>query len=104
MPKNPPISLLTSPAMACIFLVVGSLIFLLKRVKYMLMAMRATPSIRCQTWSSMRVSAKMAMEETMMKASRIVQIRCHVMWWRSLQTIAEEVVRASMPESAVASP
>ena len=64
--------------------------------------MRATPSILRRICSSMRVRAKMANVETMIKVSKIVHNRFQVTWFRNRQTMTADVVMASKPDSVVA--
>ena len=66
--------------------------------------MSATPRICLRIWSSMRVSAKIAIVETMINVSSIGHSRFQVMKLCSFQAMTAEVVMASRPESVVASP
>ena len=70
----------------------------------MLTTINATPRIRFKIWSSMRVSAKIAIVETMINVSSIGHSRFQVMKLCSFQAMTAEVVMASRPESVVASP
>ena len=68
------------------------------------MTINATPRTLLRIWSSMRVSAKIAIVETMTNVSSIGHNRFQVMKLRSFQTMTAEVVMANRPESVVASP
>ena len=68
------------------------------------MRMSATPRIRFNIWSSIRVSVNIAIVETMIKVSSIGHNRFQVMKLRSFQTMTDEVVIANRPECVVASP
>ena len=68
------------------------------------MTINATPRIRFNMWSSMRVKAKMAIVETTINVISIGQSRFQVIKLRSFQTMTAEVVMANSPDSVVASP
>ena len=66
--------------------------------------MRATPRIRLNMWSSMRVKAKIAMVDTTINVSNIGQSRFQVTLLLIRHTMTAEVVMARSPERVVASP
>ena len=104
MPKNPPIRPERVPRPNCTGSVGRTCTLPLKQKNHMLATMSTTPSTRLRRASGAKATAITARPETARKVRRMGNSRRQGMKRLRRKVMKSEVTRASMPESAVASP